>query len=202
MKELTEEDIKQINEEIKGMSLDAEQGVFKEPFGIPDETKGHVVYSRYVSGGTRGGSYDTTEEDLVEFYEDEPDDHMRVLDIVLERLFPSTSFLQYNKLKALAKNSRENTYEYYGNNTDHYIEWIELKDIYAFLNELQTKRQETKLVELTANEIWFIKLAISFKDTILPLQHGALDDKVFFQDYGISKANVKKQLEDLKNKLS
>lgn len=49
--ELTQSQIELINE-----ACPYGQGVFREPFGIPNHIKELVVYTKWDSGGMRGGS--------------------------------------------------------------------------------------------------------------------------------------------------
>lgn len=57
-------------------------------------------------------------------------------------------------------------------------------------------------VELSEIEAWFINLAITHKEEILPLSEKALDDKNFEEDYGVTKAEVIESLENLRKKLN
>lgn len=58
-----------------------------------------------------------------------------------------------------------------------------------------------KIVTLTAEEIWFIKCAINMKNEILPLSKDALDNKIFKEDYGVSKREVNSMIAGLSKKL-
>lgn len=58
-----------------------------------------------------------------------------------------------------------------------------------------------KTVTLTAEEIWFIKCAINMKNEILPLSEDALDNKIFKEDYGVSKREVNSMIAGLSKKL-
>ena len=55
--------------------------------------------------------------------------------------------------------------------------------------------------DLTQLQLWFIKLAITHKEEILPLSKNALDDDVFEEDYGVSKQKMLKEIENLSVKL-
>ena len=126
MEKLTQEQIRNINNKCP-----YNQGVFFQPSGIPTDIKEHVIYSRYGTGGARGGSCWGTR---AEYYtEDVPKDHFKVLDIVLEELFPNISYLQYKKIDSLIKNNDETDREYYGNYTEWNIEYIILSDLISLL---------------------------------------------------------------------
>lgn len=56
-----------------------------------------------------------------------------------------------------------------------------------------------KTITLTENQIWFIKCAIELKEYVIQLE--GLDDKIFENDYGITKKEIKKEIQDLRNKL-
>lgn len=58
-----------------------------------------------------------------------------------------------------------------------------------------------KTLTLTAEEIWFINCAISMKNEILPLSEHALDNKIFKEDYGVSKREINSMISGLSKKL-
>lgn len=55
--------------------------------------------------------------------------------------------------------------------------------------------------ELTQLQLFFIKLAITHKEEILPIAENALDDHIFEEDYGFSKNEITKEIENLSAKL-
>lgn len=57
------------------------------------------------------------------------------------------------------------------------------------------------MITLTPNQIWFIKLAISHKEYVLPLSKESLSDDIFEEDYGVSKEEMIKEIEDLNIKM-
>lgn len=57
------------------------------------------------------------------------------------------------------------------------------------------------IVRLTRNQIWFIKCALELQNHVLPLSPDSLDDKTFKADYGISKKQILKELENLTDKM-
>ncbi len=127
---LTDEDIAQINNECP-----YDQGIFKEPYGIPVHIKEHVIYGRYESGGYSGGSC-WDDSDPRPYSNDAPHDRMKVLDIVLKKIRPNTTFLEYRMLSGLIHNNSETEYEYYGNSTDWTIEYIILSELYEAIEKL------------------------------------------------------------------
>lgn len=115
--------IKEINEKCP-----YNQGIFKEPYAIPVHIKEPVVYCRYKTGGYRGGS--CWEGSNLEYYsEDIPEDRFKVLDLVLEALFPNIKYSQYKQIEKLIHDNEETEYEYYGNNTDWKCEYIILSEL-------------------------------------------------------------------------
>ena len=56
-----------------------------------------------------------------------------------------------------------------------------------------------KTVTLTSTQIWFIQCAIDLKSAVIQIE--GLHDKIFENDYGITKKEVKDEIADLKSKL-
>ena len=126
---LTQEQIEAINDKCP-----YNQGIFKEPYGIPNNVKELVIYSRYAVGGMKGGScWDT----IAEPYEKAPPkDRMKVLELVMSYLKPELTFLQFRVIEDLMQSNEEREWEYYGNKTDWVIEYITLSDLYKALEEM------------------------------------------------------------------
>ncbi len=131
MKRLTEQDIAEIND---SKEIDSwYSGIFKEPFGVPNTEKRLLVYSRYESGGVSGGScWDSSNPQP--YTSERPKNHMKILDLVLEKLCPNITYLDYKKISELIVNSEISEYEYYGNSTDWVIEYIPLDELYKHFN--------------------------------------------------------------------
>jgi hypothetical protein len=110
------------------------QGIFFQPFGIPDGIQEHVIYSSYESGGYSGGS--CWGDMAKRFTKEMPKDHMAVLDILLTEIVPNLSFLQYKKIQSLIKSNEMSQWEYYGNSTDSVIEYILVSELENLLNEI------------------------------------------------------------------
>lgn len=126
---LTQEQIEAINNKCP-----YNQGIFKEPYGIPNDVKELVIYSRYEIGGKRGGSCWGT---IAEPYEkDPPKDRMKVLELVMSYLKPELTFLQFRVIEDLIQSNEENEWEYYGNRTEWVIEYLTLSDLYKALEEM------------------------------------------------------------------
>ena len=125
--ELTKEQIEKINKECP-----YEQGIFTEPYGIPNHIKEPVIYCKWESGGVSGGScWDSS--DPRDYTSDAPKDKMKVLDITLKELKPNLTFLEFRMIEGLIQNSQETEWEYYGNCTNWVIEYIKLSDLYEAL---------------------------------------------------------------------
>ena len=119
--------IKEINEKCP-----YNQGIFKEPYGIPVHIKEPVIYCRYETGGYSGGS--CWGDRNPEYYsEDVPKDRFKVLDLVLEVLFPDIKYLQYKQIEELIHDNEETEYEYYGNSTDWKCEYIILSELESLI---------------------------------------------------------------------
>ena len=125
---LSESDIKEINAQCP-----YEQGVFVQPNGIPVTVKEPVVYMRWETGGMTGGSCWGTKRHSKE---GEPKPQFRALDIVLKRLKPDISFLQFRDIESLIKRVDYNDgSDYYGNHTDYDVEYIVLSELIEMLKK-------------------------------------------------------------------
>ena len=135
MKRLSEEQIKDINKLAPNEWQENEQGIFKQPYGIPVHVKEPVIYCRYETGGYSGGSC-WDDSDPRPYSKDTPKDKMKVLDLVLKEIKPDITFLQFREIEKLIKTNSETEYEYYGNCTDFEIEYIILSELYAYIEGL------------------------------------------------------------------
>lgn len=129
MKHLTKEDIAKINE-----NCPEDQGIFLQPSMIPVSIKELVIYGRYRTCETTGGSCWGGELHGETF--GVPANWFQVLDMVLEKLSPEITYLQYKKIAKLIHSNDETEYEYYGNSTEWKVEYIILSELEKFLNEL------------------------------------------------------------------
>lgn len=121
--ELTKEDIEAINNECP-----SNQGIFNEPYGIPNNIKELVVYMRWETGGVSGGScWDSSNPRP--YTTDEPKPKFKALDLVLKRLKPDLTFLQFREIEELIKSSENTEWECYGNCTDWAVEFIVLREL-------------------------------------------------------------------------
>lgn len=53
-----------------------------------------------------------------------------------------------------------------------------------------------KKITLTEAQVWFIKCAVERPQSVIQLE--GLDDKIFEDDYGITKQKIKKEIKNLK----
>lgn len=126
--ELTQSQIEAINKECP-----YGQGIFREPFGIPDYIKELVVYTKWTSGG-KNGSYLDDENTVNEHYNcNRPKYAFKVLDLTLKLLKPEVTFLQFREIETLIDSNIKTDYGYYGDYTEDTIEWIKLSDLYKVL---------------------------------------------------------------------
>jgi len=128
--ELTKEQIEEINSKVP-----YGQGIFKEPYGIPNHIKELVIYTKWTSGGRPGSCWDDENTVNEHYTQDRPNDAFKILDLVLQILKPNTTFLQYKKIQNLVDSNTETDYGYYGDYTEDTIEWIVLSDLYKLLNQ-------------------------------------------------------------------
>ena len=126
---ITKQDI----EEINAICPFYEQGIFVQPNGIPTDVKEPVIYMRWTVGGRQGGSCWRTPTHEREA-EDKP--KFKALDLVLKRIKPDITFLQYREIEELVHTNEETDREYYGNSTDYKIEYIILSELEALLEKL------------------------------------------------------------------
>ena len=118
--------IKQINEKCP-----YEQGIFTEPYGV-EFIKEPVVYMRYESGGFSGGNcWDSTKP---RHYVNNDIPNFEVLDLVLQELMPSVSYLQFKQISKLEHSTEQNEWEYYGNSTEYEIKYIILSELEELIN--------------------------------------------------------------------
>ena len=116
---MTEDEIKEIND-----NSPYDQGIYTEPWGIPITAKEPVVYARFETGGYRGGNCWGSEAGPFKFV---------ALDLVLGKLCPQLTYLQYRQVESLLKDNRDTTQEYYGNSTDYLVQYIPLSELQEFV---------------------------------------------------------------------
>jgi len=119
----TEDEIREINN-----SVPYEQGIFKEPYGIDTRIKEPVVYMRWESGGMIScwGS-----EPYSKTTEGEP--NFDVLDVILKKVAPQISYLQYKGVEKLIRESDYTDYHYYGNYDEYSVKFIVLSELEELL---------------------------------------------------------------------
>lgn len=127
---MKQEDINEINE-----NCPSDQGIFVEPSMIPIHIKEPVVYCRYKTGGVEGGScWESSNPEP--FTLEPPADRFKVLDMVLAKLKPNITYLQFKQIEEMVHSNAERQYEYYGNSSDWKVEYIILSELEEFLNTL------------------------------------------------------------------
>ena len=124
---MTKEQIALINEKCP-----YNQGIFKEPYGIPVKVKEPVIYMRWKTGGVSGGNY-RDDSNPTRYRNEEAKPKFEALDIVLRELKPEISWLQFREIENLIHTNSETEYEYYGNSTDWSVEYIILSELEAKL---------------------------------------------------------------------
>jgi hypothetical protein len=124
---LTEEQIIEINRKQET----SEQGIYNQPYKIPNNVKGLVLYQRYVTGGYSGGncwgdeSRRFTNDEIPEF---------TILEDVLEVLKPDIKLSEYREIKKHIKTTGYSADQYYGNSDNYEIKYLELDELYNLLN--------------------------------------------------------------------
>ena len=82
-----------------------------------------------MGGNYRGNSPYKYENDI-------PNDRFVVLDLVLEKIKPNISYLQFKKIEKMIHTNEETEYAYYGNSTDWKVEYIILSELEKYLETL------------------------------------------------------------------
>lgn len=123
---LTEEQIKEIN----AKQPDWDMGIYNEPYKIPTNVKGLVLYQRYISGGMTGGN--CWDERSYRFDNDEPE--FTILNDVLAVIKPDITFKEREKLSYLIQDDGYTDIDYYGNYDDYEIRYLVLEELYKKLN--------------------------------------------------------------------
>lgn len=140
MMELTEEQIKKINEACP-YSYDSDaQGVFVEPSGIPVTIKTHVIYVRWITGGMKGGSYH--EDSYLRPYKTGSQrPYFEALELVLKELMPEITNAQRDKIESLIHTANDdNGADYYGNYDEYDVEYIILEDLIKLLKSFKDEQ--------------------------------------------------------------
>lgn len=136
---LTEKQIDEINFRCDYLK----QGIFKEPFGIPNNIKELVIYTKYRTGYMPGSSWDSV--DTINEYEKEYPSNKeiyKVFKLALKTLKPEIfnnlnskelEYFVYDIIKPLLYSNTKTEYGYYGDYEDFTIEWVILSDLYKYL---------------------------------------------------------------------
>ncbi len=129
-----EELIKTVNDKCREFNWE-NQGIFREPYGIPVHIKEPVIYMRYETGGIVGGSC-WDDSDPQSYHNPEPTPHFHALVAVLTELKPNLTFLQFRAIEGMIQTNGKTEYEYYGNCTDWMVMYIPLSKIVLYLEDL------------------------------------------------------------------
>lgn len=131
MKQLTSDDIATINKELYTQREDNEQGIYLEPFGVPNDVKEPVVYARAHTGGYSGGDYRGSK---AKKFSVSANTNFDALDAACLVIKPNISLFEYRKIRSAVTESAKTCYEYYGNCDDYIVQYIPLSTIYSILN--------------------------------------------------------------------
>lgn len=112
------------------------QGIFTEPYGILDDIKEPVIYMRWETGGVSGGHYDDDYDNPQPYTKTDSEPKFKVLTMILEKICPNITFLQFQKIEELIMDNRKSQWEYYGNRTDYAIKFIPVSHLLNYLNSI------------------------------------------------------------------
>ena len=133
---MAKEEIKEINNHLCNELNLYDQGIFVQPTFIPTDIKEPVIYTRYETGGYSGGS--CWNDNPASYSNKEMStDKFKVLDVVLEKLCPQITYLQYKKIDSMIHTNEETEREYYGNSTDWKVEYIILSELENYITSLK-----------------------------------------------------------------
>lgn len=113
----------------------SDQGIFVEPNGIPTHIKEPVIYTRWIKSGFSGGGYGG-EHTAQPFTSEPPENRFKILDIILEKLKPNISYLQYKKIMELWDENNYSVNQYYGNFDDYVIKFMPLSVLEQYLETI------------------------------------------------------------------
>lgn len=122
---LNEQQIKEINSKCP-----YNQGIFVQPYGIPENVKEPVIYQRYELGGYSGGN---CWGDEAQPYTADPPENWVVFDYVFELIKPEITYLQFRKVENQVKKLSDSQWEYYGNSTSYEVKYIPLSEVYKIV---------------------------------------------------------------------
>lgn len=126
---LTEEDILEINH-----ACPEDQGVFKQPNGVPYRIDEHVIYTRYQIGYKGGSCFDDADMEREHVEVEPPHNKLEVLNLVLKKLKPDIKPTEVSEVFQLIQTSDDNDHGYYGDYSLYDVEYIILRDLYHLLD--------------------------------------------------------------------
>lgn len=100
-------------------------------YGTRSVPKFDYVASKEEIGGSRGGSCWGGISDG--YTRSDAPDGYGFLDVIIENMFPNTSFIAYRKIVAALETHEETHYEYYGNYTTYRVRWIRMEQLHKLL---------------------------------------------------------------------
>lgn len=112
------------------------QGIFMEPFGIPDNIKELVIYTKWSSGGRPGSCWDDANTINEEYERGRPNDAYDVLGFILEELTIDDNLANSYEIRQLFNSNVDRDYGYYGDYTEDTIEWIILSEFCDTLTKI------------------------------------------------------------------
>jgi hypothetical protein len=135
---LTKQQIEKINSGLYG------QGVCEDTKSDYDlrscYSSSGIVYNRYETGGTNGGSYDGSEP---KEYSVSEKPKFVALARVIKTLYPKLGYLDFMEIEGMIEQTKSSSgTDYYGNSTNYQIDYVPLEKIYNFLEELQNEKQD------------------------------------------------------------
>lgn len=104
-----------------------ESGYRRDPPPAPPDPH---IFVRWSPGGVSGGSC-WGDSSPRRHTDDEPEPDLVAFDVILERIKPDLTYLQYRRLeRGLIKSVGWTEDEYYGNSTDYTVKSIRLRDLF------------------------------------------------------------------------
>lgn len=110
----------------------------------PEKINKPRLFVEWSTGGVSGGSCWESSDPQPYTSHDKPKE-LQILDVILERICPTISFLQYKALyKQLVKYDVRTENEYYGNSTDYANLQVDLKELFDYLEDHYFINQENE----------------------------------------------------------
>ena len=130
--EITKELVEKINSKINN---NWDQGIFLEPYEIPDNIKEPIIYMRYSPGGVSGGSCWEDWSDPQPYFNREEMPLFEALDKFIEEISPNISHTHFLQIEKNIISNKYTDWEYYGNCTYYIIKYIPVSFVMKKLKE-------------------------------------------------------------------